>query len=180
MARRTLEHGRAARPDRGRQDHGLTRSKIYPDVHGSADDRRTSSSPCHIISACARFSIMRTCCKPAGVAAPPKTWDELIADCQVIKAKTGKFGFGIAGTGVRSPQELIMYLAQNDLSTRRAPGGRQVQEHLGRRQGQARKARRSVRLLQAACNEAARSIRMRRAGAGRRKTRTSPLANMQW
>ena len=54
--------------------------------------------------------------KAAGVAAPPKTWDELIADAQAIKQKTGKFGFGIAGTGVRSPQELIMYLAQNDLS----------------------------------------------------------------
>ena len=54
--------------------------------------------------------------KAAGVAAPPKTWDELIADAQAIKQKTGKFGFGIAGTGVRSPQELIMYLAQNGLS----------------------------------------------------------------
>ncbi len=54
--------------------------------------------------------------KAAGVASPPKTWDELIADSQAIKAKTGKFGFGIAGTGVRSPQELIMYLAQNGLS----------------------------------------------------------------
>jgi multiple sugar transport system substrate-binding protein len=52
----------------------------------------------------------------AGVASPPKTWDELIADAEKIKQKTGKFGFGIAGTGVRSPQELIMYLAQNGLS----------------------------------------------------------------
>ena len=54
--------------------------------------------------------------KAAGLAAPPKTWDELIADAKAIKAKTGKFGFGIAGTGVRSPQELILYLAQNNLA----------------------------------------------------------------
>jgi ABC-type glycerol-3-phosphate transport system substrate-binding protein len=54
--------------------------------------------------------------KAAGIAEPPKTWDELIADAEAVKQKTGKFGFGIAGTGVRSPQELIMYLAQNGLS----------------------------------------------------------------
>jgi multiple sugar transport system substrate-binding protein len=54
--------------------------------------------------------------KAVGIASPPKTWDELIADAEAVKQKTGKFGFGIAGTGVRSPQELIMYLAQNGLS----------------------------------------------------------------
>jgi ABC-type glycerol-3-phosphate transport system substrate-binding protein len=63
--------------------------------------------------------------KAAGIAAPPKTWDELIADASAIKQKTGKFGFGIAGTGVRSPQELIMYLAQNGLSlAERQPDGK--------------------------------------------------------
>ncbi len=63
--------------------------------------------------------------KAAGIAEPPKTWDELIADAQTIKQKTGKFGFGIAGTGVRSPQELIMYLAQNGLSIAdRQPDGK--------------------------------------------------------
>ena len=51
----------------------------------------------------------------AGIA-PPKTWDELIADSRIIKEKVGKFGFGVAGTGVRAPQELIAYLAQNNLS----------------------------------------------------------------
>jgi multiple sugar transport system substrate-binding protein len=54
--------------------------------------------------------------KAAGIGNAPKTWDELIADAEAVKQKTGKFGFGIAGTGVRSPQELIMYLAQNGLS----------------------------------------------------------------
>lgn len=47
---------------------------------------------------------------------PPKTWDELLADSKIVKEKTGKYGFGIAGTGVRAPQELIAYLAQNNLA----------------------------------------------------------------
>ena len=62
--------------------------------------------------------------KQAGVAAPPKTWAELIDAAQKIKQATGKFGFGIAGRGVRSPQELLTYLAQNDveLAKRQADG----------------------------------------------------------
>lgn len=51
--------------------------------------------------------------KQAGIAAPPKTWAELLADAPKITSKTGKPAFGIAGTGVRTPQELIMFLAQN-------------------------------------------------------------------
>lgn len=51
----------------------------------------------------------------AGIAAPPQTWDELRSAARTVKEKTGKEIFGIAGTGVRSPQELVMYLAQNDL-----------------------------------------------------------------
>lgn len=54
-----------------------------------------------------------TMLQQAGVAAPPKTWAELLADAPKIKSATGKPAFGIAGTGVRSPQELIMFLAQN-------------------------------------------------------------------
>ncbi|WP_337102641.1 ABC transporter substrate-binding protein [Paenibacillus sp. YIM B09110] len=53
--------------------------------------------------------------KDAGYDAPPKTWDELLAMGSVVKEKTGKEAYGIAGAGVRSPQELIMYLAQNDV-----------------------------------------------------------------
>ena len=62
--------------------------------------------------------------KQADVAAPPKTWAELIDAAQKIKQATGKFGFGIAGRGVRSPQELLTYLAQNDveLAKRQADG----------------------------------------------------------
>ncbi|PAF19953.1 ABC transporter substrate-binding protein [Terribacillus saccharophilus] len=51
----------------------------------------------------------------AGLDGPPKTWEELIAMGPIIKEETGKYAFGISGTGVRAPQELIMYLAQNDL-----------------------------------------------------------------
>jgi ABC-type glycerol-3-phosphate transport system substrate-binding protein len=51
----------------------------------------------------------------AGLSTPPKTWDELIAMGPKIKAATGKEAFGLSGAGVRSPQELIAYLAQNNL-----------------------------------------------------------------
>lgn len=48
----------------------------------------------------------------AGVEVPT-TWDEVLAIGKKIEDKTGSSGFGIAGTGVRSPQELIVFLAQN-------------------------------------------------------------------
>lgn len=51
----------------------------------------------------------------AGVTSPPRTWDELLDAAHVVKEKTGKEIMGIAGSGVRAPQELIMYLAQNGL-----------------------------------------------------------------
>ncbi|KQT65845.1 MULTISPECIES: ABC transporter substrate-binding protein [unclassified Aureimonas] len=57
--------------------------------------------------------------KAAGVSEPPKTWEELVAASKAIREKTGKPGFGIAGRGVRSPQELIMFLAQNDVEIAR-------------------------------------------------------------
>ncbi|RKP46676.1 ABC transporter substrate-binding protein [Pararobbsia silviterrae] len=61
----------------------------------------------------------------AGIATPPKTWDELVTDSQKIKQATGKYGFGIAGTGVRAPQELLMYLAQNNATlAKRMPDGK--------------------------------------------------------
>ncbi|GGI46543.1 hypothetical protein GCM10008018_17620 [Paenibacillus marchantiophytorum] len=53
--------------------------------------------------------------KKAGYDAPPKTWDELIAMSDKVKSSNGKEAFGIAATGVRSPQELLSLLAQNDL-----------------------------------------------------------------
>lgn len=53
--------------------------------------------------------------KKAGIAQPPSTWDELLGMAAQVKSRTGKYAFGIAGTGVRAPQELIAYLAQNDV-----------------------------------------------------------------
>ena len=57
-----------------------------------------------------------TMLKKAGVAAPPKTWAELLADAPKITRATGLPAFGISGTGVRTPQELIMFLAQNGVT----------------------------------------------------------------
>jgi multiple sugar transport system substrate-binding protein len=53
--------------------------------------------------------------KAAGIDTPPQTLDELIDVSDEIKDATGKEAFGIAGAGVRSPQELLAYLASNDL-----------------------------------------------------------------
>ena len=54
--------------------------------------------------------------KAAKIGEPPRTWGDLVADAKAIKAATGKSGFGIAGRGVRAPQELLMFLAQNDVT----------------------------------------------------------------
>ncbi|UOQ44053.1 sugar ABC transporter substrate-binding protein [Halobacillus salinarum] len=54
--------------------------------------------------------------KEAGYDAPPETWDELLEMGPKIKEATGKEAFGITGTTVRSSQELLMYLAQSDVS----------------------------------------------------------------
>jgi multiple sugar transport system substrate-binding protein len=53
--------------------------------------------------------------KKAGYNEPPKTWNDLLDMAAKVKSATGKFAFGIAGTGVRAPQELIAFLAQNDV-----------------------------------------------------------------
>ncbi|WP_400246675.1 ABC transporter substrate-binding protein [Niallia sp. JL1B1071] len=52
----------------------------------------------------------------AGYNAPPKTWDEMVEMAKTIKDKTGKYAFGIAGTGDRAPQELASFLFQNGLN----------------------------------------------------------------
>jgi multiple sugar transport system substrate-binding protein len=54
--------------------------------------------------------------RAAGIAAPPATWEGLIADAQRVKLTTGHDGFGIAATGARAPEELTMYLAQQGLA----------------------------------------------------------------
>lgn len=51
--------------------------------------------------------------KTAGVTAP-KTWDDLLA-LKGYKAKTGKYPTEVACTGVRAPQEMMVYFAQYGL-----------------------------------------------------------------
>ncbi|MBV7505588.1 sugar ABC transporter substrate-binding protein [Bacillus sp. sid0103] len=53
--------------------------------------------------------------KAAGIQEPPKTFEDLLNVADQIKKATGKEAFGIAGKGVRSPQELLAYLASNDV-----------------------------------------------------------------
>ena len=54
--------------------------------------------------------------KQAGIASPPATWNDLVAMSAKIKQTTGKYAFGIAGTGVRTPQELVALLAENNVA----------------------------------------------------------------
>lgn len=51
--------------------------------------------------------------KAAGVETP-KTWEDLLALTD-FKDKTGKYPTELACTGVRQPQELLVYLAQKDI-----------------------------------------------------------------
>lgn len=45
----------------------------------------------------------------------PTTWEDVLAVGDTVEQATGSSFFGMAGAGVRSPQELIVYLAQNGL-----------------------------------------------------------------
>lgn len=51
----------------------------------------------------------------AGVVAP-KSWDDVLAVGAKVKNATGSSFYGVTGTGVRAPQELLVYLAQKGLS----------------------------------------------------------------
>jgi len=51
----------------------------------------------------------------AGVTAPT-TWDGVVAMGSKVQDATGVSAYGVAGTGVRSPQELMVYLAQEGLA----------------------------------------------------------------
>lgn len=51
----------------------------------------------------------------AGVEAPV-TWEDVIEIGTAVEDATGSSAFGIAGTGVRAPQELLVYLAQKGLT----------------------------------------------------------------
>ncbi|SHE25287.1 ABC transporter substrate-binding protein [Actinomyces glycerinitolerans] len=51
----------------------------------------------------------------AGVAVP-ETWDAVLGTGKSVEQATGSSFYGVAGTGVRAPQELLVYLAQYDLA----------------------------------------------------------------
>lgn len=46
----------------------------------------------------------------------PKTWDEVIAVGSKVQDATSSSFYGVTGAGVREPQELLVYLAQKDLT----------------------------------------------------------------
>ena len=102
----------------GFEQHWAARPEIYPNVLKALTIHGKLMALPHYLGIRALLS-HADMLKAAGIAAPPKSWAELIADSKVIHQKLGKPGFGIAGTGVRAPQELIMYLAQNDLAVAR-------------------------------------------------------------
>lgn len=45
----------------------------------------------------------------------PETWDDVLAIGTTIQDATGASAYGVTGTGVREPQELLVYLAQYDV-----------------------------------------------------------------
>jgi len=51
----------------------------------------------------------------AGVEVP-ETWDDVLAVGSKVQDATGSSFYGVTGTGVRAPQELLVYLAQYGLS----------------------------------------------------------------
>ena len=53
--------------------------------------------------------------KKAGVDTP-KTWEDVLAIGKKVEDATGASAFGVAGAGVRAPQELLVYLAQKGLT----------------------------------------------------------------
>ncbi len=58
----------------------------------------------------------------AGVAGVPATWDDLIAAGLALK-EVGYSGFAFCGSSVRLPQELVVYLWQNNLEIAVDTGG---------------------------------------------------------
>lgn len=50
----------------------------------------------------------------AGVSVP-ETWEDVLAIGSSLEEATGASAYGVAGAGVRAPQELLVYLAQKDL-----------------------------------------------------------------
>ena len=90
------------------------KDKIYPNVMQAVTfDGKVTALPQYLgIRALLYHEDML---KKAGIQAPPKTFDDLLNMGDKINKANGKAAFGIAGAGVRSPQELLAYLASNDV-----------------------------------------------------------------
>lgn len=60
----------------------------------------------------------------AGVEVP-KTWSEILDEGAKVEESTGSYLYGLAASGVRAPQELLVYLAQKGLviAEQQADGG---------------------------------------------------------
>lgn len=58
----------------------------------------------------------------AGVETPT-TWEDVVAIGSKVQDATGSSAYGVAGTGVRAPQELVGYLAQQGLTIADAQDG---------------------------------------------------------
>ncbi|GGJ07110.1 ABC transporter substrate-binding protein [Paenibacillus hunanensis] len=103
-------------------DKWTDKDKLYPNImQGLTIDGKVKALPNYIgIRALLYHDNLL---KQAGYNAPPKTWDELLKMGPVIKQKTGKYAFGISASGVRSSQELMTYLAQNDVQLVKDEGG---------------------------------------------------------
>ena len=87
---------------------------IYPNVMKSLTvDNKVMALPQYL--GIRAMIIHKNLLSQAGYDKAPATWDELLKMGATVKEKTGKYVFGIAGKGVRSPQELIAYLASNDV-----------------------------------------------------------------
>ena len=53
----------------------------------------------------------------------PTTWEDVLAIGSKVEDATGSSAYGVAGAGVRAPQELLVYLAQYDLAIAEAQDG---------------------------------------------------------
>lgn len=53
----------------------------------------------------------------------PKTWTDVLTVSSTVQKATGSSFYGVTGTGVREPQELLVYLAQYGLSIAKEQNG---------------------------------------------------------
>ncbi len=89
------------------------KAAIYPNVWTGLTVRGRIKAVPHYLGIRALLSHQALLAK-AGIAAPPKSWAELLDQAAAIHTKTGKYAFAVANDAVRAPQEFFMLLVQND------------------------------------------------------------------